>query len=245
MPTCSTCSGSGRVMDLGFQPCGGCGGSGLGGAGTCPYCGGSGTSSIPADRSCISCHGTGYIRDDPVTFDAPGTSKSRRHSRADPVVPPPLVQPDVEDYTGGKLLFRRHGHGQAKHKGGLVFNGRWSRGLWHGDGELTNAGQWSYEGRFKKGMLNGKGLLHLHDGTVFQGKFRGSSPYGKGTVQLPDGSKFEGKWHDCTTARGKYTSADGERYKAGIVGGDLVVKRGFFSKPRTITRIDFQEIFLS
>lgn len=242
MPICNACSGSGRVMDLGFQPCGGCGGSGRGGAGTCPYCGGSGTSSIPADRSCIPCNGTGYIRDVTGPAYANSGAPQQRASPAPPP-PPPLVQPEVEKYTGGKFLFRRSGQGHATHRGGLEYDGRWSGGLWSGDGELTKKGEWKYAGRFRKGMLNGKGTLRLNDGSVFEGKFRNSSPCGKGALQLPDGSRFEGKWQDCGTAKGKYISAGGERIKARILEGDLVAKRGIFSKRELITRFEFREIF--
>ena len=94
-------------------------------------------------------------------------------------------------------------------------------------------------------MLNGKGLLHLHDGTIFEGKFRQSTPIGKGTVKFADGSRFEGKWRDCASAKGKYTSASGESHKAEIIGGDLVMKRGFFSKREKIARLEMREVFQS
>jgi hypothetical protein len=228
-------------MDLGFQACGGCNGSGLGGAGTCPYCGGSGTSSIPADRQCHSCFGTGYIRDVPELPKA--APSGRQQPRRQAPAPPPLVQPEVEKYEGAKSLFRRHGHGEAVHAGGLVFQGRWSRGRWHGNGTLTNEGRWVYTGQFKKGMLAGTGSLEFSDGSIFEGKFRKSAPSGKGRLTLSDGSRFEGKWRNCASAKGKFIDENGKQFKAEIVGGDLLVKRGFFSKREKIVRVEFREIF--
>ena len=92
-------------------------------------------------------------------------------------------------------------------------------------------------------MLTGKGSLELADGSVFEGKFRKSTPSGKGLLKLPDGSTFAGKWRDCAHAKGKFVAADGKQIKAEIVAGDLLLKRGFFSKRENLGRFDFREIF--
>ena len=156
--------------------------------------------------------------------------------------PPPLLQGKVKAYKGSKFLFMRHGNGTAEHLDGLIFEGRWTFGLWNGEGIVTWPEKWVYRGRFKNGMLHGKGVLALENGVAFEGRFRKSVPTGKGIVKFTDGSRFEGRWLGPDAAKGKYFDAENKLSKALIENGALTTKNGFFSKKTTRAYFSFRQI---
>ncbi|KAK6470791.1 MORN repeat-containing protein 5-like isoform X2 [Huso huso] len=70
-----------------------------------------------------------------------------------------------------------------------------------------------YEGEYHNGRLEGSGVYTLQTGTRYEGEMKDGMYHGKGTLHFPLGNKYEGIWEKGIAVEGKYTFADGLKYK--------------------------------
>ncbi len=73
-----------------------------------------------------------------------------------------------DEYTGGFVDGRRHGHGVVRNNGRLVYDGQFFQNKMHGYGKYYFESGERYEGEFSNGMFNGKGAVYNPAGEIIQ-----------------------------------------------------------------------------
>ena len=69
------------------------------------------------------------------------------------------------------------------------------------------------------------GCVHRTSHRVYTGEFRNHKRHGVGVLKKRDGSCYDGEWKDdIQEGKGKYTSAEGKKYKVVYKTGRLVKK---------------------
>ncbi|XP_072487934.1 MORN repeat-containing protein 5 isoform X2 [Notamacropus eugenii] len=64
-----------------------------------------------------------------------------------------------------------------------------------------------------KPKMEGKALYVLPTETKYQGEMKDGMFHGKGTLYFPNGSQYDATWDKGRIVKGKYTFADGLKYK--------------------------------
>ena len=80
---------------------------------------------------------------------------------------------------------QRHGEGELRRHGNLVYRGEWAFGEMHGRGERNSEDGSLYIGEFKNGQRSGRGTLH-HEEWKFEGQFQDDKRHGQGIEEWSD-----------------------------------------------------------
>jgi len=114
------------------------------------------------------------------------------------------------DKYKGDFDVTRHGHGTYTHADGLVYTGRFRKGIWHRRGILAcsdhrdDRHRFSYEGDFSNDRFHGQGKATFPNGERYEGSFATGLFHGQGKYSYVNGDVYEGNFVNGSPPRNEF-----------------------------------------